>query len=164
LQGFFQGARSGALSPRLFLSPRQKESLELMKVICACRFCNKAIEFESQYVGSQAACPHCGMETMLFEPEKPPKAPEPEKPERADKIESGLDTIGEFFFFFGILGLGLGLLMFFGIIAINRELSGVAVSGLALAISSMIEGWVLRGLFRGLAEIVRLLRRIANKP
>jgi hypothetical protein len=104
------------------------------------------------------------METTLFEPAKLPESPVPAMAvPRADKIELSLDKIGELLFFAGILGLGIGLLIF-ACNAINGGLNVLAFSGLAFAISSIVEGWVLRVLFRGIAEIVRLLRRIADKP
>ena len=39
-----------------------------MNSTCTCNLCSKQVEFESSAVGQTVACPHCGMETMLFIP------------------------------------------------------------------------------------------------
>ena len=39
-----------------------------MNSACACNLCSGHIEFESSAVGQTIACPHCGMDTMLFMP------------------------------------------------------------------------------------------------
>lgn len=39
-----------------------------MNSTCTCNLCSKQIEFESSAVGQTVACPHCGMDTMLFIP------------------------------------------------------------------------------------------------
>jgi DNA-directed RNA polymerase subunit RPC12/RpoP len=42
---------------------------------CPCQNCNGHIEFEADQAGQTVACPHCGVETLLF---VPPKRTEPE--------------------------------------------------------------------------------------
>ena len=40
-------------------------------VSCACDACSGTLEFEVSNAGSTIACPHCGMETLLFIPTNP---------------------------------------------------------------------------------------------
>ncbi|HZL13258.1 MAG TPA: DUF6232 family protein [Verrucomicrobiae bacterium] len=39
-----------------------------MNSTCTCNLCSNQIEFESNAAGQTVACPHCGMDTMLFIP------------------------------------------------------------------------------------------------
>ena len=41
-------------------------------VKCACNNCDIFIEFPAHGVGETITCPHCGMETVLFEPATTP--------------------------------------------------------------------------------------------
>ena len=49
-----------------------------MEAKCSCQFCNGHIAFESSDAGRAIACPHCGMETMLFVPVQT-NAPKPKQ-------------------------------------------------------------------------------------
>jgi hypothetical protein len=40
-----------------------------MNSTCTCNLCSKQIEFESSASGQTVACPHCGMDTILFIPQ-----------------------------------------------------------------------------------------------
>jgi hypothetical protein len=42
-----------------------------MYITCACSNCSGHIEFDASGVGDTVACPHCGLETALFDPHKP---------------------------------------------------------------------------------------------
>ena len=37
-------------------------------VVCRCRHCDGGIEFDASQAGETVACPHCGLETLLFIP------------------------------------------------------------------------------------------------
>jgi DNA-directed RNA polymerase subunit RPC12/RpoP len=39
---------------------------------CSCNHCFGHIEFDASQAGQVVACPHCGLETILFVPPKPP--------------------------------------------------------------------------------------------
>jgi DNA-directed RNA polymerase subunit RPC12/RpoP len=41
---------------------------ELVK--CACNHCSARIEFETEHAGETIACPHCGMDTTLYQPQQ----------------------------------------------------------------------------------------------
>jgi hypothetical protein len=43
-----------------------------MNVKCSCNICSQHLEFDQSAAGSTVACPHCGMDTVLFIP--PPLA------------------------------------------------------------------------------------------
>jgi hypothetical protein len=52
-------------------------------VVCRCRHCDGGIEFDASQAGEAIACPHCGLETLLFVPsadQKPPVIASPPKP------------------------------------------------------------------------------------
>jgi hypothetical protein len=40
----------------------------LRLIVCRCRHCDGGIEFEANQAGETVACPHCGLETLLFVP------------------------------------------------------------------------------------------------
>ena len=41
-----------------------------MNCTCACNLCSEQIEFEPSAGGQTVACPHCGMDTILFIPQR----------------------------------------------------------------------------------------------
>jgi hypothetical protein len=43
---------------------------------CSCNHCSGHIEFDASHAGQVGVCPHCGFETILFVPPKPPVAQE----------------------------------------------------------------------------------------
>ena len=45
---------------------------------CACRHCDNYIEFDTSHASETIACPHCGMDTILFVP-PPPNSIQPPK-------------------------------------------------------------------------------------
>ena len=45
------------------------------RVVCTCDACSGTLEFEASHAGSTIACPHCGMETLLFIPTTPGSGP-----------------------------------------------------------------------------------------
>jgi DNA-directed RNA polymerase subunit RPC12/RpoP len=57
-----------------------------MMTKCSCNNCSGHLEFEESAAGSTLACPHCGMDTVLFIPpverakEKPSSTPPPSQP------------------------------------------------------------------------------------
>lgn len=48
-----------------------------MLVKCPCNNCSGHVEFDSQDVGRTIECPHCGLETLLFVPQRPLDPPPP---------------------------------------------------------------------------------------
>jgi len=48
-------------------------------VTCRCKHCNDGIEFDDRQAGETVACPHCGLETILFVP--PSQNPPPVLPQ-----------------------------------------------------------------------------------
>ena len=52
-------------------------------VLCRCQHCDGGIEFDASQAGETVACPHCGLETLLFVPpenQKPPIIASPLQP------------------------------------------------------------------------------------
>jgi hypothetical protein len=51
-------------------------STETAYAKCACRHCDNYLEFDTSHAGESIACPHCGMDTILFVP-PPPNSTQP---------------------------------------------------------------------------------------
>jgi DNA-directed RNA polymerase subunit RPC12/RpoP len=50
-------------------------------VKCVCQYCNRHVEFDATHAGEVVACPHCGLETLLYVPQAPlPGPPETKRP------------------------------------------------------------------------------------
>ena len=41
-----------------------------MNITCPCHVCSQPVEFDSADAGKSTVCPHCSMETLLFQPRK----------------------------------------------------------------------------------------------
>lgn len=136
---------------------------------CPCEHCSTNIEFESDHAGEKVNCPGCGMETIL---RLMPKAPAPKvEMVRVDiepkKPEQLLDEEGRSFLAAGVVAM----LICWGIAFLAFVLSGgsgtIALSTLpifALGIVFYALGMFVKKLFIGMAEMIRLLRKIAPKP
>ena len=57
-----------------------------MDVKCPCNNCSEHLEFDESAAGETIACPHCGMDTVLFIPKAP--VAQPIEPESAPKPET----------------------------------------------------------------------------
>ena len=53
------------------ISQRQDSALENGYIKCPCNNCEVVIEFPTHGLGQLVACPHCRMETLLFQPSAP---------------------------------------------------------------------------------------------
>jgi DNA-directed RNA polymerase subunit RPC12/RpoP len=54
-------------------------------VVCSCNVCSGSLEFDASQAGTTIQCPHCGMDTILFEPAKPVEASPPPSPPESTK-------------------------------------------------------------------------------
>ena len=151
---------------------------EFMDVICPCNNCSEHLEFDESAAGSTIACPHCGMDTVLFIPQVPVGAPPVEqepapkpKPKTAkiveheltiaiDKggVEERLDKAGELFWVLGVLGgfCGLAAALFFLLSENQMTLAGGCC---IVAIAAYAQGCIVNTLFKAGAEIIRLLKK-----
>jgi hypothetical protein len=63
------GAYSGGYAPPIEQPPITKPHL----VVCLCEHCSEKIEFDANELGDRQSvsvhCPHCGVETILLNPE-----------------------------------------------------------------------------------------------
>jgi hypothetical protein len=137
---------------------------------------------EYQIFGQFVLCPNCQKETIIYldygMPEPPggwPKQapvqtdpqPNPLPPalEHSPEIvpvlvENTLDNIGDAFFAAGIIGMiicGIAALM----AAVNEGTSLIIIFSICGGVISFAQGWVVKMLFRALAEMIRLLRKMA---
>lgn len=135
---------------------------------CNCQHCNQHIAFTTEQAGQTVACPNCRMDTRLFIP--PSQNPKPEKPKivmpeqkHQQLIEDDLQSIGSIVFALGIAG-GFFSFLAMGFCIVNVYVGysyGQAAVWMFVAMFvSVAQGWIIRSLFRALAEIIRLLRRI----
>ena len=58
---------------------------------CSCNHCDGHLEFDTAYAGARVACPHCGMETLLFSPvtDIAPPTPSPAPAPIEPAVQSG---------------------------------------------------------------------------
>jgi len=70
------------------------ETTQSGSVKCSCNNCSEHLQFELQDAGKRIDCPHCGMETLLYVPQKyvasvkqapTTPAPAPQKPAAASQ-------------------------------------------------------------------------------
>jgi hypothetical protein len=119
-----------------FLSARQKGNMSTF-VNCPCQFCDKHIEFDSEsfQAGQSVPCPHCGLDTILYEPNKVKPEPIGEKTIKTRKSVPGY-----------IIGIGLSVLAFCllgGLLYSTGNLSGFIIGFLQLAAGFAILGFVI---------------------
>jgi hypothetical protein len=60
-----------------------------MFMICPCIKCEGLLEFEQTDVGATVVCPHCGIETVLFIPNRTSGPPTQAAPQQADQQRTG---------------------------------------------------------------------------
>jgi len=76
VQELFQASRTGIGSTlnsavkqmATAISQRGEPQTEEGYIKCPCNNCDVFIEFPAHGLGQTIACPHCGMETVLFKP------------------------------------------------------------------------------------------------
>lgn len=142
-------------------------------ITCLCNNCSQPLAFAADGAGQTIECPHCRMETLLYRPpgQSAAAAPKPEppikpvqletlRPPEPDRVEDHLESIGKFFYMGGFVGAiicGIGI-----ILSIADDRGGQAISFFLGLLAAVFQGIVLQTIFRGLAEIIRLLRRAAG--
>ena len=142
---------------------------------CNCNTCSGHLEFDPAHVGMAIQCPLCGMETVLYEPTTSPAATPPTeetKPQKTasivkgaytvgDTVERKLDSAGSILLGLGIAGAVIGLIA--GIVLLanldSERSASPAVMCFAFAIACFLQGYVFCVFFRGMAEMVRLLKK-----
>jgi DNA-directed RNA polymerase subunit RPC12/RpoP len=145
---------SGVLAARLFLSLAHYRKKNMITT-CSCNQCSGKIEFDILQAGERIQCPHCSQETLLFMPTfKPKEYPKEifEKKPRTGKslVEEQLDGAGVILLCLGILGFLLGL----------ASLTSDSQSNYAaLGCIGLFQGIIFYLLFKGFAEVIRLLRK-----
>jgi len=138
---------------------------------CKCINCSLPVSFPLEMVGKTIECPHCKCETVLTEemermPEKNVPPPDSERtppaaPEKRDVV-STLEYVGEIFFSLGVFGMVAAAIIVAEIRYHDVE-SPVSLWMVGLAVVSLLQGLIVKTLFFGLAEVIRLLRSIDSK-
>ena len=124
-----------------------------------CQSCGGAIEFEAEQIGQSRSCPHCKQMTVLHSPGRAAPIRKTKPP-----IEETLEGVAQFFFIAGFVGAALCCLAMFMTISENKgELGSAAMAGFFVAGLVALGGWIMQSAFRALAEIIRLLRILANQ-
>lgn len=137
---------------------------------CKCNHCGQNLGFDTRDVGATTACPHCSMDTILFIPPLPPAPKFEPKLQPAEKvaekpIEDSLENVGNGFFISGVLfAMIFGCAAFLAFVSSlnNSESIPIGISCVIATIIAFAQGLILSILFRSLAEIIRLLRKIAS--
>jgi len=134
---------------------------------CKCQNCPGTIDFLADRAGETVLCPHCQLETVLFLPVRPSRLKETPAPEPKSAlvaapflIEDNLQSIGNTFFGLGLAG---GVISFILVIWSAAESSNAGEFMwwmLPAILVSVAQGWIVRAVFHGLAEIIRQLRQL----
>jgi hypothetical protein len=127
---------------------------------CPCKHCKENVAFPADMAGQIIECPHCGKDTILSIPKK-------RDDYDSNDIVKSLESIGEVFWVLGVcVGIfGCGLCAF--ALIVNNQISELQteglISGIVFGAIAFAQGFILKALFKGAAEIIRLLRKIAAK-
>lgn len=131
-----------------------------------CEHCQMPVEFEvSEWNrGYTKECPSCGLETVIHfnKAASKPRLPRPmpsAPPAPPRKIEDNLEAIG-----IGYLVLNAAAAVFIGFAAIPHMVEGrtervLLMFGIALGL--VVQGFIVKSVFSGFAEIIKLLRKRA---
>lgn len=129
-----------------------------MLIKAQCKHCQN--EFESDGENRTEFCPHCGKETtVIATKQKSHNQPVPD-----GKIEITLDIIGMIFLLAGFLSAAIcAFFLIIGIAGPNPSNEADNIYLITAIIVSISQGIIIRVLLDALAEIIRLLRKIAAK-
>lgn len=144
-----------------------------MMIKCECEHCHVNIEFDldsfaergrnsKKIFGQEVQCPICQKNTNLYLPNNQHAETKANKLNDG-KIERNVEGIGWLFFVLGLIGLIGGGAVFVGMMQPGQD-GQSAFLVLCFAIASFFQGCILLVLFRALAEIIRLLRKLVAKP
>jgi DNA-directed RNA polymerase subunit RPC12/RpoP len=154
------------------ISSQPKAKMNENTIVCACNHCSGNIEFTAEDAGRTAACPHCGIETILFDnrPKPKPVEPEPVKEKKILKatrikrnlgggIEDSLEWVADVIFMIGMVG---GLII--GVVSLmaastNSAYGSMMFYGIALAVAVCFQSWIFNVFMKAAAEIIRLLKK-----
>lgn len=101
-----------------------------MEAKCSCQFCSGHVAFDSTAAGQIVACPHCGLETMLFIPNTPKVPTVKAAPQSVSvEIKNGMNPLG-----IASLVLGIGACVFCWIPFLGLLAIPLAAIGLLLAV------------------------------
>ena len=132
-----------------------------MNAECTCNTCSGKIEFNLLQTGHTVQCPHCGIETILFIPKESLKSIENFEPyqESESNFEIKLSSVEYQLWIAGqtILFSGIAAFLIFIFLAISD--TDKESKWLIFAFAVMFQGWIFSLIFKGFAEVIRLLRR-----
>ena len=103
---------------------------------CSCNHCSGHVEFDASHAGQVVACPHCGMETVLFVPQVP-KPLNAKPPQNVGvEIKRGMNPLGVASLVLGIVACVFCWIPFLGLLAIPLAAIGLllAIIGITAAI------------------------------
>jgi DNA-directed RNA polymerase subunit RPC12/RpoP len=174
------GKRAGAsvfsastgTAARESIAPMNGDSPNQTWTVCTCTNCSGHLEFDASRAGETIQCPHCKHETTLFIPDKAEKPPAEEptpksEPKKAKLVEyttyrggmeSQLDVVGYVSLIFGVCG-GFFSLFCAGISLTENADKKAVLFLFIVGIIALWQGFVFNTLFRGGAEVIRLLKK-----
>jgi len=131
---------------------------------CKCQHCDGKLEFETHNAGLTVPCPHCKKDTVLNVRTTSPLSatqtgawlPQPKE----NLVEDRIDDLAKAVVAIAILAAIVCLWVAFGSTDVE---TGTRFAWFGYAIAAAVAGFIWRIVFKGFAEIVRLLRRIAEK-
>jgi hypothetical protein len=144
---------------------------------CECQYCSGPLEFEvtdfqesgqgpnGKIFGQYIPCPHCSKQTIIYL-EKSASASQTQDTVRAflkrndesqfrsdssdSRVEDQLETAGGWIFIIGIVGFLASAFL----AAVSSQ-----IVWLIVGFAAVFQGWIFSLLFKGFAEVIRLLRR-----
>jgi|GEM_PF-4286972 len=125
-----------------------------MDIKFSCEKCNQNLVVDASAGGSTVSCPKCGQSVIV----PLAKATAASPVVHTGGIEGTLDSVGKFYLIVSIIGF----VLFLNAAFVAKE--GQGMFWVALGVTALAQGIILRILFQAGAEIIRLLKRLNGLP
>ena len=162
------------------------DSPSQQSAVCTCNTCSAHLEFDPANAGTTIQCPHCGMETVLFIPQVAVERTTADIVERTtyedadvqgrleltrvtqakegNTVAEQFDSAAQSFWALGILGGVIAWIValvyaatYESEMSMDRKMAD-AGEWFVVGVLLLVNGYVLRLLFRGGSEVIRLLQ------
>jgi len=140
---------------------------------CKCQYCNESLEFESedfqesgqndrQIFGQFVPCPHCNKQTIIYLEKHTSTAQTQDnvraflkrqdelQPVSDSRVEDQLETARGWILIIGIIGFLASTFL---------AVTSRQIEWLIVGFAAAFQGWIFSLLFKGFAEVIRLLRK-----
>jgi len=138
-----------------------------MEIKNNCPHCQQPLKFEDDQIGSMIVCPGCQREIQLYAPkhtaakDNPASAYSSSSGTGKNLVENQLETIGVLYMIGGFIAAAVCVLGLAGAVMDNNTSQAITFAIYSAILAG--QGIVVWVLFRGAAEIIRLLRALNRK-